>query len=615
MCGIVGIHGLQEPAWIEKMNWRLVHRGPDDQGTYVDQTAGLSLAMRRLAILDLAGGVQPMHSPDGRYILVYNGEIYNSRELRRELEAAGERFLTDHSDTEVLLRLLIREGEGCLERINGMFAFAFYDAVNRQLLCARDRFGIKPFYYTMDAGRFAFASELKALLELPFVRRDIDRQALFDYLSLLYVPGEQSILKSVRRLPPGHCLKYSLAQKRIEIKRWWRLQYKPDAAVSPAEWRKLIRDELQRAVVRWSQSDVPIAISLSGGLDSSAIAAIAAQSGFDIAAYSLGFEGAGEEAWNELPLACDLARKWGIPHHKIVLRPEATLEALPQMVEALDEPYGGGLPSWFIFREMGHEVKVALTGTGGDEMFGNYGKWRSVEGRSLTRWLRGSSRSVGRDRFHQEFFSRVYYFPDSAKRAVLADGGKDCRDTADVLYERFMSEPARTIRDRVATLDIETQLPEEFLLMTDRFSMAHSVEARTPFLDNGIIDLVRRIPADVRTRRNDLKYLLRQAVAPLLPESILNAPKRGFAIPFGLWLRGPLKSVVEQLLAPDRLRQQGFFTVGFYNQYVRPHLDGRSDYTPRVWAAMMFQLWHQRFIEGTGGKVVSNRIGSEVARV
>lgn len=604
MCGIVGIHGPQEPEWIEAMNRRLVYRGPDDQSVYIDSDAGLALAMRRLSILDLAGGTQPMRSADGRYVIVYNGEIYNAGELRRTLEGAGERFATDHSDTEVLLRLLIREGEACLGRINGMFAFAFYDSVERILLCARDRMGIKPFYYTTDGGRFAFASELKALLALPFVRRDIDRQALFDYLSLLYVPGEQSILKSVCRLAPGHWLKYSLANRTLEIKRWWRLQYAPDRTIGAGEWPALIRDELRQAVLRWSQADVPIAVSLSGGLDSSAIAAIAAQSGLDITAYSLGFEGPGEEAWNELPLARDLARKWGIRHHEVVLRPEATLDALPKMVEALDEPYGGGLPSWFVFREMGGNVKVALTGTGGDEMFGNYGKWKPLEGNALTRWLRTTARGVSRDRFQRDFFETFYYCADEAKRSVFADRSEASRDTADKLYERFVAEPSNALRDNVARLDIETQLPEEFLLMTDRFSMAHSVEARTPFLDNEIIDLVRRIPAAIRTRRNDLKYLLREAVAPLLPQSLLNAPKRGFVIPLGMWLRGPLKSATEELLAPNRLKQQGFFFAGFYDKYVKPHLDGHADHTQRVWAAMMFQLWHQRFIEGVDADAV-----------
>ncbi len=596
------------------MSNRLRHRGPDDSGVFADAPAQLAMAMRRLAIVDLAGGAQPMRSPDGRYAIVYNGEIYNSRALRRELETAGERFTTDHSDTEVLLRLLMREGEDCLSRLNGMFAFAFYDSAERTLLCARDRMGIKPFYYTMQDGRFAFASEMKALLLLPFVARTVDRQALFDYLSLLYVPATQSILTSVCRLAPGHWLKYSLTGGKLEIRRWWQIDYTPDRSVRRSDWPALIRDELRDAVVRWSQADVPIAVSLSGGLDSSAIAAIAKQAGLDITAYSLGFEGPGEAAWNELPLARDVARKWSIPHHELVLRPAQTLEALPDMVVALDEPYGGGLPSWFVFGQMAGKVKVAHTGTGGDELFGNYGKWRPLEG-GLWRQLRGDAGAeIGRPRFAAEFFDRYYYLPDADKRAILADGGAGCRDTADTLYERLNERPDAALRDRVAALDIDTQLPEEFLFMTDRFSMAHSIEARTPFLDNGLVDLVRRIPADIRTHRSDLKYLLRQAVVPLLPASLLDAPKRGFVIPFGFWLRGPLKAKVEELLAPDRLRAQGLFSAKFYDAYVKPHLAGQAEHTQRVWAAMMFQYWHQHFIEGTGAVPATSGVNG-LARV
>jgi asparagine synthase (glutamine-hydrolysing) len=430
------------------------------------------------------------------------------------------------------------------------------------------------------------------------VTREIDRQAFFDYLSLLYVPAGQSILASVHRLSPGHWLKYSLTDRKLQIKRWWEIKYEPDLSVRGADWSARIRDELRQAVLRWSQADVPIAVSLSGGLDSSAIAAIAAQAGLDLTAYSLGFAGPGEAAWNELPLAREVAHKWNIPHHELVLRPEETLRALPQMVAALDEPYGGGLPSWFVFEQMAGKVKVAHTGTGGDELFGNYGKWRTLEGGFLSRWLHVRSNTVDGTFFAREFFDRYYYFGDTEKRAILADGGASCRATSDVLYERLHDQSGPTLRDGIAALDIGTQLPEEFLFMTDRFSMAHSIEARTPFLDNGLVDLVRRIPANFRTRRNDLKYLLREAVSPLLPESLLKAPKRGFVIPFGLWLRGPLKGKVEELLAPDRLRMQALFKPTFHDDYVRPHLDGRADHTQRIWAAMMFQFWYCHFIEG-----------------
>jgi asparagine synthase (glutamine-hydrolysing) len=402
----------------------------------------------------------------------------------------------------------------------------------------------------------------------------------------------------VSRLPPGHWLKYSLADRKLEIRRYWHVTYEPDRSVRKADWPTLIRDELRQAVVRWSQADVPIAVSLSGGLDSSAIAAMAVEAGLDISAYSLGFEGPGEAAWNELPLARDVARKWNIPHHELVLRPEATLDALPQMVEALDEPYGGGLPSWFVFEQMAGKVKVAHTGTGGDELFGNYGKWRPLEGGLMRRLMGGAGATVDRARFTHEYFERYYYFSDADKRNILADNGASCRNTAELMYERYEASAQTTVRDSIAALDIGTQLPEEFLFITDRFSMAHSIEARTPFLDNGLVDLVRRIPAEIRTHRGDLKYLLRQAVAPLLPASLLNAPKRGFVIPFGMWLRGPLRSKVEELLAPEFLLAQGLFSPRFYDTYVRPHLDGRAEHTQKIWAAMMFQFWHRRFVEG-----------------
>jgi asparagine synthase (glutamine-hydrolysing) len=417
-------------------------------------------------------------------------------------------------------------------------------------------------------------------------------------MSLLYVPGEQSILSSVRRLPPAHWLEYSLDERRLETGRWWRLEYMPDDSVAAPEWPGRIRDALSRAVVAWSRSDVPVAVSLSGGLDSSAIAAVAAQSGMDVSAYSLGFEGPGEADWNELPLARKVAEKWGLPHHETVLRPETMIGTLPAMVHALDEPYAGGLPSWYVFEGMGRSVKVGLSGTGGDEMFGNYGKWQPMEGNALLARYFAAARRIGPDRFRRMFFERFYYFADAEKRAVLADGGEGCRDTSDMLYERFGDGAAATVRDAVAGLDIDTQLADEFLLMTDRFSMAHSVEARTPFLDNGLVDLVRRIPARIRTRRGDLKGLLRDAVAPLLPPELVTAPKRGFVIPLGPWMRGRLRPAVEALLSPDRLRTQGILAPSFHERYVRPHLDGAADHTPRVWGALMFQLWHRSVIEG-----------------
>jgi asparagine synthase (glutamine-hydrolysing) len=597
MCGIVGLHGPQDDGWIEAMNARQVHRGPDGAGVFRDRDADLSLAMRRLAILDIDGGAQPMTTEDGRHTLVFNGEIYNAPALRREMEAAGHRFRSDHSDTEVLLRLLAREGAAALERVDGMFAFACYDRIAGVLFCARDRLGIKPFYYTDVGGRLAFASELKSLLALPFLDRQMNPAALFHYMSLMYVPGADSILDGVRRLPPGHHLTYRLADRSLSVARWWRPEFSGgDAADAEAR----VRDGLADAVARWSLSDVPIGCSLSGGLDSSSIVALLAQAGQKVQTYSVGFGGAGESDWDELPNARAVAEKWQTDHREIVLDPETLLDDLPQMVWHLDEPYGGGLPSWAVFKAMGAEVKVGMTGVGGDELFGNYGKWRELEGNWLDRLL---SRGDPAERFRRRFVERYYYLSDDEKRAGVFDAGfADGSSTTDLLAAVYDSRSELALRDRVAHTDIATQLPDEFLTMTDRFSMAHGVEARTPFLDHRFVESVLAIPASERTARRDLKGLLRRAVAPMLPDAVVHAPKKGFVIPLKLWLRGRLAPLCRRLLAPDRLAAQALFRADFHDRYVAPHLAGRADHTQRIWAALMAQLWHRVFIEGGGAR-------------
>jgi asparagine synthase (glutamine-hydrolysing) len=598
MCGIAGIVGPQEDNWIDAMNGMIVHRGPDDSGVFRDRQAKLSLAMRRLAIIDLAGGHQPMSTPDGRYTIVFNGEIFNAIEIRRELESAGVTFSTGNSDTEVLLQLLAHEGKDALRRLNGMFAFALWDGHRRELLCARDRFGIKPFYYISRQGRFAFASEMKSLLSLPWIDRAINRQSLYHYMSLMYVPGTETALEGVSRLSAGCWLTIG-KDGGIETGCWWVPKVGHLPAVPRAEALQKIRLGLESAVKSWSVSDVAVGCSLSGGLDSSAIVGLLAKQGQQVHTYSVGFSGQGESAWNELPLARQVAQRWGTTHEEIILDPESLLDDLVEMVWHLDEPYGGGLPSWAVFKAMSRSVKVGMTGTGGDELFGNYGKWRELEGGWLQRHFLG--KRITRDRFRSRYFERYYYLPDQEKREWVFQACVPGADTADVLYRTVFQEDGKgDIRDRCARVDLATQLPEEFLMMTDRFSMAHSIEARTPFLDHRLAEYVLGLPAGLRTRRTDLKGLLRDAVSDVLPPELLKAPKRGFVIPLTLWLRGTLRPLVERLLDARRLAAQGLFRPEFHERYVRPHVEGRSDFTQVVWAALMFQLWHMVFIEGQG---------------
>jgi asparagine synthase (glutamine-hydrolysing) len=653
MCGIVGLAGADTTP-VGRMNQLLVHRGPDDAGEYCDREAGVALAMRRLSIIDLETGHQPMQN-DGcarargerapTVTMVYNGEVYNAPAIRPRLEAAGHRFVTSHSDTEVLLHLYEDKQERMLDELNGMFAFVVHDRTRNILFGARDRLGIKPLYYVNSGGSFGFASELKSFLAWPGLRRTLDLTSVFHYMSLLYVPGDRSIFEDVKRLPPGHWFKFDLATRQLTIEQWWDLDvHSSDAGRatenrSEIEWAEIIRFELRESVRRRMLSDVPIGCSLSGGIDSSAIVGLLGEIGHPrIKTYTVGFVGQGEDAWNELPLAREVARRWGTDHHEITLEPERLLDDLVRMVWHLDEPYAGGLPSWYVFGLMSETVKVGLTGTGGDEDFGSYGKYRFFEtsrfastalarrarferaGKQL-RWLWSPVRSLveavpdswigsarrrrlagmldlGGGPVDRYFFNAWYYLSDETKRAsVFAFERNGLGDTADLLREWFDRAGTPNVRDALAYVDFKTQLPDEFLSMTDRLSMAHSLEARVPFLDHTFVETVFRIPASTRSRLPDLKYLLKKAVGDLLPPAVLTAGKRGFVIPIALWLRGPLRPLVNRLLAPERLRSQGIYDPRFYTRFVRPHLEARADYTWQIWAALMFQLWHLAFVE------------------
>ncbi|HER26271.1 MAG TPA: asparagine synthase (glutamine-hydrolyzing) [Rhodospirillales bacterium] len=597
MCGIVGIQGLQEDASIIAMNEQIVHRGPDGEGVFRHRDNHLSLAMRRLAIIDLAGGVQPMSTPDGLYTIVFNGEIFNAPDLRKELENKGMAFQTDHSDTEVVLNYYALEGPAMVERLNGMFALAIYDRAKKTLFCARDRAGIKPFYYCDDGRRFAFASELKSILALPGFARRVDRQSLFHYISLMYVPSQRTAIEGVRRLGPGQSLTFHFSDRRLEVKSWWRLSFNEDKSLSVGQWRERLRATLSAATDRWTLADVPYGCLLSGGLDSSAIVGLLAERGADIKTFSLGFSGPGEEQWSELPLARSMADKWGTEHHQIILDPQSLLDDLGSMVWHMDEPYGGGLPSWSVFKFLGDHVKVALTGTGGDELFGNYNKFSGLERRFLP-GLSAGTHAPSEDRFRRGFSDRHYYCSDADKRRHVFAG--DCTgliDTSALLYGHLAAQESEALRNRTTRVDFETQLPEEFLAMTDRFSMAHHVEARTPFLDNHMIDLAMSVPPSLRLNPRRYKQLLRDTIGDLLPPDVVDAPKRGFVVPLKLWLRDQLRPLVKHLLNPHRLAAQGIFRPAFYDHTVRPHLDGEADNTTLVWGALMFQIWHQVFIE------------------
>lgn len=596
MCGLVGATNQKHTKDLSVMLNAVAHRGPDGSGLFEDNHVALGHV--RLSIVDQAGGNQPMQSVCGRYVLVYNGEVFNAQKLRDELEAEGVQFLTHHSDTEVLLNLLIQKGEQALPKINGMFAFAFYDVQRRIILCARDRFGIKPFYYARPNGDFVFASELKSLLCHPKLSREPDLQNLFHYFSLQYLPGEGSAISGVEQLAPGSCLTFHLDSRHLENHRWWSPAFTGSLCLKSDELIEYLRDVIGEAVNRWSISDVPVGCLLSGGLDSSTIVSLLAQRGHQLKTYTVGFSGPGEEAWDELKLAAKIAQKYGTDHHEIILDPEDLLDDLVEMAWYLDEPYGGGLPSWSVFKAMSGEVKVAMTGIGGDELFGNYNKYVRMEGRYRSRLPGLARRNVDKARFDREWFAHYSYAGDLEKHSDILQGDfAGCQDTADMMWRIFCSgADYENVRDRVVRLDLSTQLPNEFLMMTDRFSMAHSIEARTPMLDHKLAEVVYSIPSSTRLSPNQYKPLLRRVLEDMVPHELMKAPKQGFVIPLKLWLKSRLRPVLERLFAPARLRKQGIIRDDFLQRYVVPHTQGKRDYTNRIWTMLMFQLWWDLYI-------------------
>jgi asparagine synthase (glutamine-hydrolysing) len=607
MCGIVGIAGSAYRTAIMRMNQVQRHRGPDDEGCVFFDDVNLALAMRRLSILDVAGGHQPMSDATGRYTIVYNGEVFNAPQIRCELEAEGVVFRTTSSDTEAILNLYIREGARVVDRLNGMFAFAIYDAIERRLFLARDPLGIKPLHYVDRRGTFAFASELKSLLEIIEDPRAISRESLSHYLTFQYIPAPHSIYAGVNKLPAGHTLTVDLATGVRTLQRYWRPKLHAGGAKAPdrVEIIETLRRHLERAARAWSLSDVEIGCSLSGGVDSAAVTGLlASQGGRRLKTWTLGFDESGKDgqALDERKLAAIVARRWETDHHEIVIRASSLIEDIDDMVDSLDEPYAGGLPSWYVFRAMSRSVKVAMVGSGGDELFGNYGKWRVLQPLTLP-WLKQLRRRVfdsGLEQCIRYPHGALYpnYFGEREKRAILLDPPPG--ESSPALIEKIWGEGgAAEPKQGVASVDMQMQLPEEFLMMTDRFSMRWSVEARPPLLDRELVDYVLTLPSDVRSPNAVLKGTLIESVRDLLPDEIVAARKRGFVLPVARWLRRELRPMIELYFSPEYLRRQGLFRDNLYVTLAKPHLDGIQDRSQRLWTVLMFQLWWDRSTGGT----------------
>ena len=625
MCGIYGIFQLDgapaDPALMAAMGRVSVHRGPDDEGHHADGPC--AIGMRRLSIIDLAGGHQPLSNADGTLWLVCNGEIYNFRELRRELEALGHRFKTG-SDSEVILHGYAQHGDEFIHRLNGMFGFALWDARRQRLLVGRDRLGIKPIYVYRDARRFAFASEAKALLTLPGVSAQIDRTALPSYLSLGYVAAPHSIFRGISKLPPASLL--AVESGRVEERRYWRVPAAIDNTMDEGEWIERIRARLDESVRMQMVSDVPIGAFLSGGIDSSTVVGfMAAHSHQPIKTYAIGFEGApADEYYNELPYARRVSDLFHTEHHEIVVRPDV-VALLPRLLWHMDEPLSDTafVTTYLVSQFARRDVTVILSGVGGDELFGGYRRYlgnhyhayfdrlpatvrRAVSAMgerlpsdrhspllNLSRLAKGFLKNADLP-FEERYRSYVQVFTPEELQGLLGVNGAERPDR---IAEAFGHAGNGDALNRMLAVDAETQLPDDLLMLTDRMSMATSLECRVPLLDHELVELAARMPEEVKIRGGRLKHAMKEAVSGLLPRDILERKKRGFGTPMGAWLKEDLAPLMHELLSEASIESRGLFKSAAVHELIGQHEANRIDGTDRLLALMNLEIWARMYLD------------------
>jgi asparagine synthase (glutamine-hydrolysing) len=626
VCGIAGIVRSDrrdvDQQLVQRMCAAIRHRGPDEDGFYFKGPVGLG--MRRLAIIDLKGGQQPIHNQDRTAWIVFNGEIYNYRELREKLEKLGHTFYTN-SDTEAIVHAYDRYGADCPKHLRGMFAFAIWDERTQELFIARDRVGKKPLLYAQVNGEFIFGSEFSALLEHPQISRDIEPEALHHYLSFMCVPAPLTAYRAIRKLEPGHSLRWRKGEIRIE--RYWQPDFSHKLKINEAEAGERAIEILRDAVRVRLMSEVPLGAFLSGGIDSSAVVALMSEeSSAPVKTFSIGFE---EQDFSELHHARRVAEHVGADHHEFIVRPDA-LEVLPLLVEHYGEPYAdsSAIPTYYVARETRQHVTVALNGDGGDECFAGYERYAAMRlaerYHKLPAVLRSgvidhaiglvptseTRRSRLRDakRFIEaaslpkvdRYLRWVSVFDTEAKSELYTDNFR--HETAPVhssalLEPWFAMANGSGVVDASLLTDTMTYLPNDLLVKVDIATMAVSLEARSPFLDHQVIEFAASLPEKLKLRGLTTKYLLKRVLRKLLPSENLGRRKMGFGVPIGHWFRGQLEPFLRETVLSERAAKRGLLKPEAVKRLVEQHVKGERDYAHQLWTLMMLELWFQRFID------------------
>ena len=637
MCGICGKYS-PSGVKIEELNTMLatiVHRGPNDSGSYVN--ANIGLGSRRLSIIDLETGNQPISNEDGTIWVIYNGEIYNYRTLRMQLEAKGHSFHTN-SDTEIIVHLYEEVGEHCVEQLSGMFAFALWDERQQKLLLARDRIGQKPLFYARDGSDFLFGSEMKAILALHRHAPELDPLAMHDYLSLRFILVPRTIFKHIQKLPPAHTLVFQNGQ--IRLRRYWQLSFREKLTLSEPETLEALREQIQRTVESHMISDVPVGAFLSGGLDSSLIVAILAR---DLErtpkTFSIGVE---ESDFDELPFARMVAKEYGTQH--VEERVSANLiQSLPDIIWHLDEPSDPIAACMFQAAQLASShVKVVLGGDGGDELFAGFDRYvgaRYIDAYSLMPYtirqgLMGPMLDRLTDSFRYKSLTQklrwvhhlslqataaaqyaeatcFFRFTHEGKRELYSDAlwrelGE--RDSTVAITEPFDHGEADNLLDRMLYTDFVTRLPEHSLVLTDRMSMAHGLEARSPFLDHELVEFLAKVPAKIKVQNHQPKSLMRKLAANYLPAQILQRKKQGFMLPIAYWFRTDLFPLVSQMLEQSYFVKAGWFKKENIQRLLEEHRTNRYDHHVRLWMLLTLDLWHQLYIQGVEQGAITEKL-------
>ncbi len=624
MCGISGIWNYGSKASVDRASLRgmsdtLSHRGPDDSGEHFDDVCGLGLAFRRLSIIDLSpAGHQPMCNEDGAIWVVFNGEIYNFRDLRRSLESAGHKFRS-RSDAEVIVHNYEDRGAECIADLNGMFALAIWDARISRLTLSRDRVGKKPLYYYDDGRRFLFASELKAILADPSVPREIDYEALGEYLALGYVPSPRTIFKGIRKLPAGHFLVLERGVSNVRRYWDWLPAFRNNGSYTEGDWITQIRALLKTVVRDRLSSDVPLGAFLSGGVDSSAVVATMAElSDHPVKTFSIGFR---DERFNELRWAREVAERFGTEHHEWIVEPDAVRELMPRLALHFDEPFGdsSAIPTYYVAEMAKRHVTVVLSGDGGDEAFGGYDRYSEalreryvdmiplalrrsilalpsalipvgVKGHALTRRYQLTA--------EERYISRMRQVPSEMVPELLTcDALQQAGVGSTAILEQFMrrSEGLDDL-SRLQYVDAMTYLPEDILVKVDRATMAHSLEARCPLLDHRFMELAAGIPSDYRLRDGSGKFIFKRALRGLIPDTVLDRPKMGFGVPLRAWFRDDLYEYAAEVLFDPSVGRRGVWRHDALRLLLRNHTRGNRRLQTVIWMILMFETWAQLYL-------------------